>query len=210
MIPGRARPFRFIAALLLSALSLAAVGVPARAQPADPQPPEVAMTAAMQADLADPWAYRTLAELCDTVGPRLVGSPAMERAAAWAERTMIAAGCDSVWTEPVTVPHWTRGREWARCTAPVAFDLTMIGLGLSDGTPAEGIEAELLVVRDFDELETRAAEAAGRIVLFDPAWEGYGPTVQYRTRGASRAAWSRSERAASELPIRAWTNPRSR
>ena len=188
MTPGRARPHRLFAALFLSALALAGVSDPARAQTADPQPPEAAMTDVLAADLADPWAYRTLAELCDTVGPRLVGSPAMQRAAAWAERTMVAAGCDSVWTEPVTVPHWTRGREWARCTAPVEFDLTMTGLGLSDGTPAEGVEAELLVVRDFDELEARAAEAAGRIVLFNPEWEGYGSTVQYRSRGASRAA----------------------
>ncbi len=150
--------------------------------------PEAVMSDANVADLADPWAYRTLAELCDTVGPRLTGSPGMAKAVAWAERTMREAGCDSVWTEPVEVPHWTRGHEWARCTAPVEFDLVMTGLGLSDGTPPEGVEAELLVVHDFEELEARAAEAAGRIVLFNMEWAGYGPTVQYRTRGASRAA----------------------
>ncbi len=171
MIARRNRMHR-LPAVLLSALLLAA--------PA---------SAAAQETPTGTWAYRTLAELCDTIGPRLAGSPAMERAAAWAVRTMEAAGCDSVWTEPVPgVPHWTRGREWARCTAPVEFDLTLTGLGLSDGTPPGGVEAELLVVRDFDELETRAAEAAGRIVLFNMPWEGYGRTVQYRTRGASRAA----------------------
>jgi carboxypeptidase Q len=64
----------------------------------------------------------------------------------------------------------------------------MSGLGLSDGTGPDGIEAEILAVRDFEELEQRAAEAAGKIVLFNPPWEGYGKTVQYRTRGASQAA----------------------
>ncbi|MBE0564889.1 MAG: M20/M25/M40 family metallo-hydrolase [Krumholzibacteria bacterium] len=146
------------------------------------------MSAATLADLADPWAYRTLGELCDTIGPRLAGSPAMARAVAWAQETMQAAGCDTVWTEPVTIPHWTRGREWARCTAPVEFDLVMLGLGLSDGTGPEGLEAEVLAVRDFDELDARSAEAAGRIVLFNMEWDGYGPTVQYRSQGASRAA----------------------
>ncbi|MFN2369593.1 MAG: M20/M25/M40 family metallo-hydrolase [Candidatus Krumholzibacteriia bacterium] len=182
------RPYRSAAAVLCGLAIAAAAG---RADPlprAVPQTPEGPMSAATLADLADPWAYRTLGELCDTIGPRLAGSPAMARAVAWAEQTMKAAGCDSVWTEPVTIPHWTRGREWARCTAPVEFDLVMTGLGLSDGTGPDGIEAEVLAVRDFDELDARAAEAAGRIVLFNMAWEGYGPTVQYRSQGASRAA----------------------
>jgi carboxypeptidase Q len=101
---------------------------------------------------------------------------------------MREAGFDAVWTEPVVVPHWERGHEWALCTSPVPFELTMIGIGLSDGTGPEGIAAELLVVEDFDELEKRSAEAAGKIVLFDMPWEGYGKTVRYRIRGASAAA----------------------
>jgi len=137
---------------------------------------------------ADSFAWRTLADLCDLVGTRPAGSPAMARAVTWATETLRTAGFDSVWTEPVTVPVWQRGREWARCTAPVAFDLTMLGLGLSDGTGPDGLEAEVLVVRDFAELERRSAEAAGRIVLFNPPWEGYGRTVQYRSGGASAAA----------------------
>ena len=138
--------------------------------------------------LQDGYAYDKLGELCDTVGPRLAGSDGMRRAIAWAERTMNAAGFDSVWTEPVTVPHWVRGQEWARCTAPVAFDLVMTGLGLSDGTGPDGVEAEILAVRDFDELEARSDEAAGKIVLFNEPWDGYGKTVRYRVDGASAAA----------------------
>lgn len=140
------------------------------------------------APAADDWAYETLGELCDTVGHRLAGSAGMERAVAWALGTMTAAGFDSVWTEPVSVPHWTRGREWARCTAPVPFDLTISGLGRSDGTGPDGIEAPLLVVKDFDELDARAAEVPGRIVVFTPEWRNYGANVQYRVHGASRAA----------------------
>lgn len=134
------------------------------------------------------FAYRKLGELCDTVGGRPAGSPQMARAVDWAVRALREAGCDSVWTEPVTVPVWRRGREWARCTAPDSFDLGMCGLGLSDGTGPGGIEAEVLVVGGFDELERRGAEAAGRIVLFNEPWEGYGATVQYRSKGADAAA----------------------
>ena len=43
----------------------------------------------------------------------------------------------------------------------------------------------MLVVRDFDELEARATEATGRIVVFAPPWESYGANVQYRVHGAS-------------------------
>jgi carboxypeptidase Q len=153
-----------------------------------PVPGSAQLEDLIDAALADTYTYDKLGELCDVIGPRLAGSPGMKKAIAWAERSMREAGFDSVWTEPVTVPHWTRGREWARCVAPVEFDLVMSGMGLSDGTGGKTIEAEIMAVRDFDELEARADEAAGKIVLFNPDWEGYGKTVQYRVNGASRAA----------------------
>jgi carboxypeptidase Q len=46
----------------------------------------------------------------------------------------------------------------------------------------------VLVIESFDELSERAAEAEGKIVLFNAPWMGYGPTVQYRGRGAVAAA----------------------
>jgi carboxypeptidase Q len=65
----------------------------------------------------------------------------------------------------------------------------MLGLGGSVGTPPEGISAEVLVVSSFEELERRAAEANGKIVLFDWPWQGgYGRTVRYRSIGAIAAA----------------------
>jgi carboxypeptidase Q len=138
--------------------------------------------------LADTFAGTILRELCDEVGPRLAGSEGMRRAHAWAERSLGAAGCDTVWLEPVTVPRWERGIEGARLTHPYDAPLTMLGLGRSVGTGPAGLEAEVLAVRDWEELEARAGEAAGRIVLFDPPWQNYGTNVRYRTQGASRAA----------------------
>jgi carboxypeptidase Q len=45
-----------------------------------------------------------------------------------------------------------------------------------------------LVVKDFNELEERKAEAKGKIVLFNAEFTSYGKTVQYRYSGASEAA----------------------
>jgi len=140
------------------------------------------------AALADSSAFALLTDLCDTAGPRLNGSDGQRRAVDWAQRRLRDGGLDGARAEPVMVPHWVRGREACTLLAPYELPLTMLGLGGSVGTPPGGIAAEVLAVRDFDELEARAAEAAGRIVLFDPPWEGYGKTVQYRGRGAVAAA----------------------
>lgn len=67
-------------------------------------------------------------------------------------------------------------------------DLPMLGLGGSVATPPGGVEAEVLVVGSFAELEARADEAEGRIVLFDVPFTTYGETVQYRLGGAIEAA----------------------
>lgn len=163
-------------------------------QPIHPEqalPPAAAETRldrVVELALTDAYTYQRLGQLCDEIGPRLVGSPGMKQAIAWSVGSMQHAGFDSVWTEAVTVPHWTRGNEWARCTGPVPFDLVISGLGRSDGTAGQVLEAEIMAVKDFDELEARQDEVAGKIVVYYPEWEGYGRTVQYRVHGASRAA----------------------
>jgi carboxypeptidase Q len=138
--------------------------------------------------LSDDFAWTWLADLCDLVGPRLSGSPAMDRAAAYSVETLEDAGFDRVWTEPVSVPRWVRGTEWAKLTAPVEEPLEITGLGTCSGTPPEGIDAEVLVVHDFDELESAGGQVEGKIVLFNPEWSGYGSVARYRTRGPQAAA----------------------
>jgi carboxypeptidase Q len=66
--------------------------------------------------------------------------------------------------------------------------MALLGLGGTVGTPATGITAPVLVVTSFDDLQKRAAEARGRIVLFDVPFTNYGQTVQYRGTGATAAA----------------------
>ena len=154
----------------------------------DHDPVPLVMQHVLETAMTDSSAYALLEELCDVAGARLSGSANYELAVEWAIDRMTDAGLVNVRREPVLVPHWERGDESAWLLEPHQSRLTMIGLGGSVGTPQGGVEADVLAVSDFDELEARADEAAGRIVLFDAPWEGYGRTVQYRVRGAIAAA----------------------
>ena len=72
---------------------------------------------------------------------------------------------------------------------PLERPLTMLGLGNSVGTAAAGITAEVVSIGSFDELtKLGRAGVAGKIVLFDVPYAGYGQTVMYRAAGPSRAA----------------------
>jgi carboxypeptidase Q len=64
----------------------------------------------------------------------------------------------------------------------------MLGLGGSIATPPEGITADVMVVTSYDDLARRAAEAKGKLVLFNVPFTNYGETVRYRTGGAVAAA----------------------
>ena len=133
-------------------------------------------------------AWQRLAELTDSFGHRLSGSAALDAAIRWAAEEMKRDGLEHVRLEPVKVPHWVRGAESVELIAPRHEVLPMLGLGNSVGTPDSGIEADLVVVRGFHELEAVAARIRGRIVLFNVPFTSYGETVQYRSDGPSRAA----------------------
>jgi carboxypeptidase Q len=137
---------------------------------------------------SSPFAWERLALLGDTFGHRLSGSEALENAIKWAVAEMKKDGLDNVRAEPVKVPHWVRGQESVEITYPHRSALAMLGLGNSVGTSADGIDAELLVVRSFAELDAAGAAVKGKIVLFNVPFTTYGETVQYRAAGPSRAA----------------------
>jgi carboxypeptidase Q len=137
--------------------------------------------------LASDEAWRELAYLCDHIGHRLAGSEGLQAAVAWGAEELAADGLE-VQLEPVRVPVWIRGEERVELLAPLSRRLEVLTLGGSVGTPPEGIEAEVMVVGSFEELELRGAEAAGKMVLFDDPWVDYGQAVQYRGHGASAAA----------------------
>ena len=175
-------------------LALFAVVVTASASPLAGQSPSVETTYRAAADslitaaLKDSAAWNRLAKLTDIFGNRLSGSRNLEGAIDWALGEMKRDGLDNVRGEPAMVPHWVRGEESLTLVSPRNARLPMLGLGGSIGTPKKGITAPVIVVGSFDELTTRAAEAKGKIVLFDVPFTTYGQTVPYRVGGASAAA----------------------
>jgi carboxypeptidase Q len=143
----------------------------------------------IDAALADTEGYDRLAYLCYRIGNRLSGSAGLERAIAWSAEQMKAAGLSNVRVLPVKVPKWVRGAESARMLAPRDIPLRMLGLGMSVGTPPGGITAEVVAVSTFDELEKLGREkVAGKIVVYNNPYAGYGVSVRYRSSGPSRAA----------------------
>jgi carboxypeptidase Q len=138
--------------------------------------------------LGSAFAWQRLAVLTDSIGNRVSGSEALNRAIRWAADEMKRDGLENVHTERVMVPHWVRGAESAEIVEPAPHQMVMLGLGDSVGTPPGGVQAQVMVVHDFDQLDEHAAQARGRIVLFNVPFTNYGETVRFRSQGASRAA----------------------
>jgi carboxypeptidase Q len=158
-----------------------------------------------QAALRSDYAYRQVAHLANKIGPRLSGSAQAAKAVAYVASELRAIGCE-VQLEKVMVPHWVRGEEAA---ALVQFPgqaenttqkIVLCALGASVATPADGIIAEVIAVRNFDELKALPRDkVAGKIVLFNYPFdkqmaaegrggEAYGQAVVYRGDGPSAAA----------------------
>ncbi len=149
------------------------------------------------AALADKAAYKRLQFLTDRIGHRLSGSASLDRAIAWAARTMKADGHENVHAEKVMVPHWVRGAESAELLVPTRRPLSILGLGGTIGTRRAGVTADVVVVSTFKELTALGRDRVkGKIVLFNakmPPYDpekgsGYGKTVKYRWAGAHTAA----------------------
>ena len=142
------------------------------------------ITAALEQDAS----FNRLAYLCDAFGHRFSGSESLELAINWILEEMKLDGLENVHGEEVMVPRWIRGNESAELIHPYNKKLPMLSLGSSVGTPPNGIEAQVLIVGSYDDLENRKSEAKGKIVLFDVPFTTYSETVKYRYGGASAAA----------------------
>jgi len=171
-----------------SAVALASPKVAAAASPITKNYQEIAAKLIGEA-MVDTDGMEKLIYLCDRIGHRLAGEESLNRALAWSAETMKKDGLQNVVTPPVKVPVWIRGKESVKLLAPVERELPMLGLGGSIATPPEGITADVVVVKTFDELDALGkAGIAGKIVLYNMEFTGYRTTVQYRASGASRAA----------------------
>ena len=142
----------------------------------------------IDAALMDSTAWNRLAEMTERFGNRLSGTAALEQTIDWVIARMKEDGLQNVRGEPAMVPVWVRGEESAQMVRPRVQNLPMLGLGGSIATPPGGITADVLVVGSFSDLTAKAAQASGKIVLYDVPFTNYGETVQYRARGAVAAA----------------------
>jgi hypothetical protein len=150
------------------------------------------------------YAYRQLEDLTDLVGPRLSGSPGAAAAVDRVADALRKLGA-RVTLQPVKVPHWVRGVEtgevveYAGRPAGVTQKLVLTALGGSAATPAAGLTADVIIVHSTDELQARAAEVKGRIVLFDAPFDqdmadrglagtAYGQAGAFRNNGPRRGA----------------------
>lgn len=132
--------------------------------------------------------YNRLATLTDKFGSRLAGSQSLEDAIDYMLAQLKADGLENVHGEEAVIPHWIRGEESATMLQPRVHPLPMLGLGYSIGTGPAGITADVIVVKSFDELQARASEVPGKIVVYNNDYLGYGISVEYRALGAARAA----------------------
>jgi carboxypeptidase Q len=158
-----------------------------------------------QAALSSDYAYKQVAHLANNIGPRLSGSAQAAKAVEYVANELKAIGCE-VQLEKVMVPHWVRGEETAALvqfpgqTENTTQKIVLCALGASVATPPNGIEADVIAVRNFDELKSLPRDkVAGKIVLFNYPFEkqmaaegrgneAYGEAVVYRSDGPSAAA----------------------
>jgi carboxypeptidase Q len=157
------------------------------------------------AALSSDYAWGQVAHITENIGPRPEGSPQAEFAANYVADELRKLGMD-VHLEEVQVPKWTRGAEtaelieWPGQTPGSIQKVVLTALSGNAPTSAEGLTAEVVVVRNFEELKALGREKVqGKIVLFNEiydqkkaaggkAFEAYGEAVVYRGNGAKKAS----------------------
>ena len=150
--------------------------------------------------LARPGAFAMLESLCNTAPHRLAGSPGAENAVHWAEETMRSIGLENVRVEPCLVPRWERGSVARLALAPGQSGgdevYSVLALGGSPGTPAGGLEAEVVRVERLEDVAALGERARGKAIFFDrpmdpsrpDPFSAYGGAVDQRALGSQTAA----------------------
>ncbi len=144
--------------------------------------------------------YDNLRILCKQVGNRLSGTAGAEKAVVWGEKAMKETGADLVRLQACDVPYWYRGKE----SLALQYDkkgtfrkTTALSLGNSHGTDGKVLDAEVVMVHNFDEFRALPNDAVkGKIIFFNYrfrqdftfTFNGYGDGVKYRWASPSIAA----------------------
>jgi len=144
--------------------------------------------------------YDWLQYLTKSIGGRLAGSPQAAAAVEYGKQVMEQLELDTVWLQPVMVPHWERGEpEQVRIVNSLKMGtvpLDALALGNSVGTGPLGLTAEVVEVSSLEQVDSLGPQLEGKIVFFnepmDPTelntFRAYGKAAGQRVYGASRAS----------------------
>lgn len=160
--------------------------------------------------------HENLRYLCKEIGSRLSGSPQAAAAVEYTKQLMESYGFDTVYLQPVMVPHWVRGKKEItrviNSSKMGTFDLNCTSLGNAIGTGPRGLSAEIIEVKSIEEVNELGKKVKDKIVFYngemDPTkmmtFEAYGNAVVQRAYGASEAG----KFGAKAVIVRSMTNRR--
>jgi carboxypeptidase Q len=143
--------------------------------------------------------YPDLRSLCKDIGARLAGSAQADMAVYWGEQRLRAYGFDSVYLQPIMVPHWERGNRevaWIKFEDGSLRKIPVTALGGSIGTNGI-IEAEIAYFNTLDDLKKAPRSAVeGKIVFINQpmnekeivTFRAYGGCYAIRNSGAVEGA----------------------
>lgn len=162
-------------------------------------PDSVAFARIFEFALTKSQCYPTLTALTTQIGGRLSGSPEAARAVEMMKKVLDQNGFDSVWLQPCYVPHWVRGDKEVSYAISKGqkTNLTITALGNSTGTGTHGLDAAVIEVKNFSQLDSLGEKnIKGKIVFYNHPFNdayvnqfrAYGEAVWYRWAGPSRAA----------------------
>jgi Zn-dependent M28 family amino/carboxypeptidase len=106
--------------------------------------------------------------LTTQIGPRLTGSPQVDRASHWTEEQFRALGLGNAHLESWSIANaWTRGPASGRVTSPALHELTMATVGWSPSTNGT-VQGELVAIdaEKPEDLEKYKGKLGGKIMLF--------------------------------------------
>jgi carboxypeptidase Q len=106
--------------------------------------------------------------LTDTIGGRVTGTPAADRAVGWAVEAFRHAKVDEVHTEKYTIPvSWSEGRTRVEVLSPEPFPIRAVSIAWSPAIAEGGVDAQVIDVGDGGEAAFAKAGTAvnGAIVL---------------------------------------------
>jgi carboxypeptidase Q len=115
----------------------------------------------------EPELKANLTYLADRIGPRLTGSPQLDRASHWTEEQFKSAGLPSVRLESWSIANnWTRGPATGRILAPAEQSLTLATGGWSSSTDG-AVRGTVVGVayQNLEDLEKYRGKLKGAIIL---------------------------------------------